>query len=612
MPAAADTSTSSRTAAALKVETAYGRLYVSGPAYALAARCPGASVNTRRRWIELSLTLQSLRALKDALNFTSAQLAAHCSENVMRWARAAKASEDIVREIHRRINAGELRDLPWSDARAGRPAPEGADGSVDGAWLYRPPFHHQRVMATAAIEADGMAFICDMGTGKTRAAIEAMRARRRAGSIHHALVLCPAGVMGTWMREVQMWGGGELRAVALDGSVRERCGMLAELERGRTTGEVLILNYEAVYRMADQIEHFVRSRRVMLVLDEGHKIKNPNAKVTKAAMRAARAASARLLMTGTPILNGLEDIWSQWYVVDLGIAFGANFVQFRREHFRETYGFQRPEPLDDALRSVSDRIALRGLRYRKDDCLDLPPKAYSVIECDMTTEQRAAYRQMADDLIVELRRLNERYDEDEVATAAMQLTVILRLSQITSGYLPASGTDTIHRFDPCPKLNALAELLEESLREESVIVWAWYREDIERISRRFAALQPSVIQGGMTRAQRDEAERRFQSGETRLIVANPASAGLGLTLARASTAVYYSQNFNLEHRAQSEDRCHRPGSEIHARIHYIDLVCRDTVDVLVREALMAKRALAEAVTDFRRHLEESAEGPRAG
>ena len=106
----------------------------------------------------------------------------------------------------------------------------------------------------------------------------------------------------------------------------------------------------------------------------------------------------------------------------------------------------------------------------------------------------------------------------------------------------------------------------------------------------------------MKHTDRDEAERKFQAGEAKVLVGNPASAGVGLNLFQASVALYYSQGYNLEHRAQSEDRCHRSGSEIHDSVTYIDLSARGTVDEAVRAALAGKLELAEAVVELRRNI----------
>ena len=583
---------------ALRIDVGSGRLYVSGRLSHAARALPGAMYNQKRQAYELSLTLPTLSRLKELLNWSARDLAAHCSDEVMRWARAARAAEDQVMDLHDRIAAGYRTDLPWLDRVSGF-----------------PPFEHQTVMATVAAELSGCAFLCEMGTGKTRGAVEAAAEWVRRGEVDMVLVLCPAGVMGTWVREVNRWTD-TLTPERLDGAVEDRrrwlraaAGLDGQMRLGPIQGLVPILNYDVLFKLEADIIEIARRIRLGFILDEGHRVRNPQAKVTKSAMSVARHCPRRLLMTGTPILNGVENIWSQWYIVDLGVTFGANYRQFRREFFDENPWAHELTPLDGTLDEVGARMQRRGLRYRKADCLDLPPKVYEVQECDMTPKQARAYRDMAEELLVQLAALDESMaDRSEESVAAMQLVMMLRLSQITSGFLPMKddeGRESVVRFDPNPKLALCKEIVDEAIEAgASVLVWAWYRHDIAALTEAFRQHNPVVIAGGMHARDRDEAERAFQAGTARVLIGNPASAGLGLTLTAASVAVYYSQNFNLEHRAQSEDRCHRAGSERHNRVTYVDLSCRGTIDELIRESLAGKLSVAEAVVDMRRALEQ--------
>lgn len=544
----------------------------------------------------------------------------------MRWARAARKSQDAVLDIHRRIDEGYEVDLPWLDNRAGTPAPAWAPEEqteiVDGVrvWKYRVPYVHQRIMATVACEISGLSFIADMGTGKTRAAVEAMAHHARNDLVDMFLVVCPAGVTGVWRDEIHDWTD-DLDATILSGSIKSRGEWIRDTAEAMRQGSFLVprvpvavTNYEALPNHREREDGSPGQRglvnviveagiRIGIVLDEGHRIRNPTALVSKAAMQIAQHGIWRLHMTGTPILNGLQNIWSQWYFVDLGVTFGANFVQFRREFFNEDPYTFTSEPGDGTIDEFNARLHVRGLRFTKDDCLDLPPKVFTVHQVQMTGEQASAYQDMRDQLIVDL---DEMEDEEGTASASIILTQILRLTQITSGFLPRDedepNVDPV-RFHPNPKLDALDTIIREAvgnqLNPTSAIVWAWYREDIRRITENFADLSPAVIAGGMTRTQRDAAEAAFRSGDTRLLIGNPASAGVGLNLQAASLAVYFSQSYNLEHRAQSEDRCHRSGSEIHDSVTYVDLVCEDTIDEAVRNVLAGKMALAEAVVEIR-------------
>lgn len=175
---------------AVKIDVAYGRLYVSGPGHKLLYKLPGGAYNEKRVAVELSLTLDTLRRIKQELRVGSAELARMCTPGVLAWAKAAGASERRVAELHQRLEAGYRRELPWRDA----------GDAQTGA--YRPPYDHQRIMATVACELDGCAFLCEVGTGKTRAAVEALRYWLDVGRLDVVFVVCPKKVIKTDRKSV--------------------------------------------------------------------------------------------------------------------------------------------------------------------------------------------------------------------------------------------------------------------------------------------------------------------------------------------------------------------------------------------------------------------------
>jgi SNF2 family DNA or RNA helicase len=632
-----------RHAPSIKVTAAYGRIYVTGPHKHLLRRLPGATEHDRTESIMLSLTLETLRAIRTTLGVTQQQMAAYCSQDVLRWARAAGEQERQLLDLHRRIAEGYRREFSWQDKRAhtlvGREptADEIEKGQVyhtDGCpqcgdrsildtpeawcptcrcthavwrWRYRAPFDHQKVMATVATEFDGAAFLCGVGTGKTRAASETVQAKIASGEIDYGLVVCPKGVMKTWERELKNWT--DLTPVLLRGAVRDRRAVLGAYTSGAmdARGTVFILNFDALADMQEALSMFMDRRKTMFVEDEMHRLKNPNAAQTQAAMELARHASARLGQTATPCANGAYDVWSQWYTVDLGVTFGANFMQFKREHFADSYDGFTIDPIDGdrTLNRIGQALRLRGLRYRTEDCIALPPKSYEVVEVEMTEPQKRAYREMEEYLITWLRG-GATMENGAPATAANQLVAILRLTQITSGFVGRED-GTTHFFDPNPKMDALEELVREQVTDgRSVLVWAQYRNDIDTMMRRLANLSPSRIdgtqQGTRGEAEREEAERRFQAGETKLLIGQPGAGGVGLNLQAASVAIYYSQGYSLINREQSEGRCYRSGSDIHNHVTYFDMIVTGTIDDVILAALQSKKDVADAVVDLRRAL----------
>lgn len=577
---------------AIKVTTGYGRLYVSGPDYRQLLSLPGATENQRRRCVELSLTLDTFRAIKRAMRYTSQQLASCCTDEVMQWATAAAKMEKAVNAVHDQLATGWRRDLPWEDA-SGR---------------GRNPFDHQKVMSSVATSLDGCAFLAVMGLGKSRSAIQAIRFMLDTDQLDVVLTICPKGVLRTWQDQMEEWAPGYWIEV-LTGTKNERAQELKMWKPTKSYPKVLALNYDVVDALKGDLQRFMQQYRVGLVLDEMHKVKNPDAKRSKAILVLAQFARWRLGMTGSPVLQGIQDVWSQWYTIDLGITFGANYVQYRREFLTEDpYSFSL-DPKEGALDEVGARMRRRGLRYTKEECLDLPPKLYEKLEVDLTTDQWRAYHQMEAELVAWLRDQN---GDEATATAANQLAAMLRLTQITSGFVP-DEFGVIHRFNPNPKLQTLEDIVRAEINNQQIIVWCRYTEDIARIAECLRDLQPAVIAGDpavqeaarrsrLAMPKRADVESLFQRGERRLIVANPAAGGLGLNLWRGSLAIYYSQGYSLENRIQSEDRCHRAGSEIHQHVTYIDLVAEGTIDEIIVGALLGKKHVADVVVDLRRAL----------
>ena len=602
----------------LKVTAGYGRLYVTGPSFKLAQFLPGAVLNEGAGAFELSLTLETLQRLRKATGLSYPAFKRLCTPEVIAWAERTAAANERVAEAQRTIAAGwRPEGMLWQDLRAGMPAPRTAKREhVDeaGLWKYREPYDHQQIMVAAGmLLPDGSANLSQMGTGKTRALCElAAHWIDDVGELDLAIVVCPKGAIGTWLREGPNWsqslhfeGLHVIPRMKKERTVKERKARLLEIGAIHASPKaipkkpnVVLVNYDVLHQLLPELQQLCRKLNVGIFPDEMHKLSNPQAKVTKAMLKLAPLAKRRLGMTGTPITDRTATgIWSQWYFVDLGQTFGANAVQYRHEFLIENPWTHETIPKPGALETIGQRIARRSVRFLKKDCMDLPEKVYDTKYVDLTDSQAKAYQQMASELLADLAS-----DESEaIASAATQLTSILRLSQITSGFLPLENGE-LHRFTPNPKLDALKEIIEGAIDLEQIVVWAHYRHDHDLLMKTFAPHNPVLIRGGMKGWQQDEAERKFQTGETRLLIAQQQAGGESRNLQMGSLVVYYSQWYSIVYREQSEDRTHRGGSDIHDRIMYINLVCNDTVDEDVIVGLQEKRTAGEIVVDLKRRL----------
>tara|TARA_R100001440_G_scaffold22140_2_gene36125 strand:- start:21 stop:824 length:804 start_codon:yes stop_codon:yes gene_type:complete len=246
--------------------------------------------------------------------------------------------------------------------------------------------------------------------------------------------------------------------------------------------------------------------------------------------------------------------------------------------FNQVVGYKNLDELKKKIEPYSYRVT-------KEEALDLPPKIYTSRQVDLTMEQERHYQSIKNSSVALL-------ESGEMVSAPEIMTRLLRLQQLLCGYLVTDEGETIPIENN--RLTVLLEVVEEM--EGKVIIWSRFRHDIMKIADTlkgiYGAESTVTYFGDTTMAERDEAIAKFQNLEdpTRFFVSNPQTGGMGLTLHAAKNVVYYSNDFNLESRVQSEDRAHRVGQ--HNPVLYVDLVSPNTVDVHIVKTLVNKNRLA--------------------
>ncbi len=466
------------------------------------------------------------------------------------------------------------------------------------------PFAHQREAYEATRDLKAHAVFWEMGCGKTKLALDVAAWQYLQGQIDTVLVIAPKGVHRNWVTdEIPRHLSpdvGECKSVWYSstkaGTKKHQRELAEALEHDGLV--VIAMNYDAVItKPGKALAEKVMGRKVMLILDESPRIKNPTAKRTKAILKLAPQAVTRRILTGTPITNGPFDAFSQIQFLDPAFwarhqfgsffAFKNHFGVFQTQNlqdgrrFNMCVSYRNVDTLYSMLEPISSRVV-------KEDVLDLPEKLYSKVYVELTREQRQLYRQIADDAIAFL-------STGEMVTANLVIVEMLRLQQIVNGFVKTEDSD-----DPVtvgttnPRLNALVDVLES--HDSQAIVWARFQYDIDLIAKRLASEGVTCVtyDGRTSDADRAKAIDTFRSGDARVFVANPAAAGEGLTLTEANLVVYYSNAFKLSDRLQSEDRAHRIGQK--KPVLYVDLVCPETVDEKIVEALRKKLDVASLIT----------------
>jgi SNF2 family DNA or RNA helicase len=204
----------------------------------------------------------------------------------------------------------------------------------------------------------------------------------------------------------------------------------------------------------------------------------------------------------------------------------------------------------------------------------------------LTDDQKKHYKTLKDEAIAVL--------QGRIVTAPIVLTKLLRLHQLICGHLTADDGQIIPVLSN--RITALMDILDET--QGKVIIWANYVADIklivEKLRQDYSDESVVAYYGAVNSEDRQEAVRAFQEdSHCRFFVGNTATGGKGITLTAANTVVYYSNDYNLENREQSEDRAHRIGQT--RSVNYVDLICPNTVDEKIVSALRQKKRLSAQV-----------------
>lgn len=445
-------------------------------------------------------------------------------------------------------------------------------------------------------------------SGKTKVMIDNIGVLHNGGHISGALVLAPKGVYRNWSekeipthlpddikREILVWD-----ASASAGRKEKLFKQIKDWD-GKTL-QFLVFNIESLISEKGRklIVDFIRRHdgNVFALVDESTCIKNHKAKRTKAAIDLGSKCKVRRIATGSPVTNSPLDLYSQCAFLDRSLLGSGSYYAFKNtyaniervpnrqgQHYEKILSYKNLDKLSEKLNKFSYRVT-------KKECLDLPDKIYTTRDVELSPEQEKIYREMYDYQYALLKKDEQEFHE---MSAQVILTKLLRLHQVLCGTFVSDDGDVV----PIPnnRLTALKEVLEET--SGKAIIWATYLADIEAIKKMLTEEygEDSFVTyyGATSSEDRVKAIELFQdeSSPVRFFLGNVQTAGRGITLTAASTVIYYSNNFSLELRQQSEDRAHRLGQK--NKVTYVDLVVRGSLDEKIIKSLIEKRNIANEI-----------------
>jgi SNF2 family DNA or RNA helicase len=440
-------------------------------------------------------------------------------------------------------------------------------------------WRHQLEAYNFASRVDSAMLNMEMGTGKTKVTIDVIQ---NDPSIKLAVVLCPSSVIGVWAREISKHGSKNVRwnVPQLKGSVKRRAEQAAEAVAAAPEGSitVLVLNYEAAWR--EPMAKFLKDARPdITVFDEIHKIKSAGGRASRYCQMLGAASRRRIGLTGTMMPRSPLDVYGQFRALNPGV-FGTSNARFKARYAvmggymrYEVVGYQNEDELREKIQFMTYEVGA--------DVLDLPEAQDVYRECDwQEPKARRAYRDLMSQFYTEV-------DEGTV-TAANALVKLLRLRQLTGGYLHTDGEDSPPVQIDQAKQKLLTDTLED-FGDEPVVVFCQFTADVDAVKAAGEKLGKKVLELSGRVKQNFE----FQAGEGDIIAVQIQAGGVGIDLTRARYCVYYSIGFNMGEYLQSRARVHRPGQE--RPVTYVHLIMQGTVDQQVYNALEARQDLIEAV-----------------
>jgi len=419
----------------------------------------------------------------------------------------------------------------------------------------------------------------EQGLGKTKIVIEALSNNMAEGIIDGALIICKKHLIENWKDEIETHS--YLKYIVLRGSVNEK-GL-----KFMGFSHFYLINYESVITEVERLKMLLGIRKMAIVLDESHKIKNPNAKTTNAILELRDFGKKRIIITGSPIANKPLDLWAQFYFLDNGTLLGNCYKEFKKKY---SISLKNDDLSRENLKfsELRETILSNSIRRLKEEVLELPDKIYIEKYVHLQGRQKIIYDQLKKELYIEITNIDgiKVIDESEVI-----LKKLLRLAQIASNpYLIDKS------YNEIPAKFPLLDLLINKIidQHEKIIVWSCFVGNIRILNKRYKQLGSQMLYGDIPIEEREKIVKRFKSDETsRILIANPAAAREGLTLTSANNAIYLDRNFSLVDYIQSQDRIHRISQTKVCQI--IKLIAKNTIDEYIDEIISKKQKLASFI-----------------
>jgi len=420
------------------------------------------------------------------------------------------------------------------------------------------------------------ALFLDPGLGKTTICLAAFKILKKLGYAKKMLVVAPLRpCYKVWPDEIKKWAEfSGLTFTVLHGKDKEK-NLASDVD-------IYVINPEGLAWLFAPTTK--RPNFDVLCLDESSKFKNSTTQRFKLLKPLLASFARRWILTGTPVPNGLTDLFGQIYILDLGASLGRFITHYRREFFDQSgYGGYDYSPKPDAFARIVERIKPLVLQLSAADHLKMPELVVQKITVDLESSVMKIYRQVEDAFYVEM-------ESGSKIVAANAAVAGGKCRQIANGAVyhseGADGRRTMAYVEiHDEKLDALEDLVDQ-LGGKPILVLYEFQHDRERILKRFPTAE--VIGSGISMKKTDDIIDRFNAGKITMLLGHPDSMGHGLNMQGSCHHVcWFGITWNLDFHDQAYKRVYRQGQKAETVFMYY-LVAAATLDEKVLKVLTAK------------------------
>lgn len=429
----------------------------------------------------------------------------------------------------------------------------------------------------------------EMGTGKTRTAIEFIVDRLNNNKINRVIYFCPVSIKQTIKDEFIKHTNINIDDIYKFDNKTNKKNIQKAL--------IYIIGIESIsnsLRNLSTVEHLIDDKS-MVIVDESSYIKGHLSKRSRYITQMSRIAKYRMILTGTPISQGIVDLYSQFRFLSSKILGYNSFYAFQNNHL--VYSDEYPNLITKTLKEdyIAYRINPFIYQIKKEECLDLPKKIYEKFYFDMSNDQLEYYAETKDYYLKNL-------DYNKFNSYSI-FVLFSKLQQIVCGFLNTKNKCIEIQNN---RLNILDEILSYIPENEKIIIWCKYEHDIKIITNHLGEENVALYYGKINEKNRLKSISDFTKNKKYFVVTQ-ATGGHGLNdLIIASHVIYFNNEFKYSNRMQSEDRTHRIGQN--KSVIYYDIICDESIDNRIMNSINNKK---NVVVSFKSEIDKIKDDKKA-